>query len=141
MLKISYPFPKKIEFKPTIPLNTKDIPSSEGDQVVAPIIVKIVYSYPFKKELLKEYMCSGSDGFTFKELHKIVCSEYQKLYKEEANQRVSLSNTQKVPNPYKTPYGIWGPNLDELSLGGIIVQTIDEDNIPILRPIIDDGII
>lgn len=134
-----FPYPVEIRFTPSLVLTTKEAPDPEEPGApqpgITPVIIKIRYFYPLKREIVKEY--EYPQELTQQTLSILICQEYQRLYAEEAKSLKPLPS-QRVVNPYKSAHGIWGPGLEEMYLTGVVVESLDEIGIPVYRPLIED---
>lgn len=146
----NYPFPSSFSFYPVkLKNHTSSSLYSTTEEEVTPIIIKIIFSFPLRKEIIREF--SNNKGFSLQELISLVCSTYISFYKEETDEmklsdieqqltekmNVSGRRYRRLSNPYKSKYGLWKP-IEDLFLTKINLESTDQDKIPTFRLVIED---
>ena len=104
----------------------------DPDEIVIPYQkVKIMIDYPLAKPIFFE-LTSLTKGFTRKQLILAISKKYHQIYDEEEKtakiKTIPLKDRKELANRNQTDgkYGIWGHDLSDLALTGIIVyQTPD----------------
>jgi len=98
--------------------------------------IKICFNYPFKQPFIFTFSSPNGDGFTRGQLAEIIINQYYQMYREEdetiqEKPVLSLEERKQVSflinrNETDGKYGIWGHDMDDLSLNSM---SIDKDGI------------
>lgn len=87
------------------------------DKVVVKDLLRLFFTYPLS--VPKMVIIKGKN-FTIGDIAKIVSAQYKKIYKEEADTTlIKVGRNPKLPanrNQTNGLYGIWGHDLEDLSL-------------------------
>jgi hypothetical protein len=67
--------------------NYKEDPLDPNEIVISKNIISIRYSYRFYMPFYESYISSTNNGFTRKEISKIIMKKYYQIYKEEKKAR------------------------------------------------------
>jgi hypothetical protein len=87
------------------------------EKVIDLTTIRIKYTYPLSNSVT--YRVSSRNGFTRKQLAKIIARRYQMIYdEEEATSDVAVENIPNMLNRCQTTgrFGIWGHCIDDLIL-------------------------
>lgn len=97
--------------------------------------IKLCFNYPLSCDVIFEFTAPNNQFFTRKDISKIVCETYQKIYdEEEKSTQIPVGNIPNMLNRNKTDgtYGIWGHDIEDLQLNyiyrksdGIYYMSID----------------
>lgn len=86
-------------------------------EIVTPNIIKVIYNYPLSRKFVFEHISKNKNGFSKKELIKVISKQYNIIYKEEKNTSIIkpgyISYNRNITNG---KYGIWGHDLEDLDL-------------------------
>jgi len=110
----------------------KDILIDAEDRVINENTIKICFSYPFNDKYIIEFKSSEHEGgFKRKDLVEIIINQYYKMYKEEEmttkiqvssmGERIEMGMLNR--NATNGKYGIYGHDIDDLSLDSMILNT------------------
>ncbi len=91
-------------------------------------IAIIIIDYPLNKPVEIEIKSNTSKGFTRKQLVERISEEYNRIYKEEEEsaktKTIPIDERKGIINRNQTDgkYGIWGHDIDDLDLSGIVIR-------------------
>ena len=91
-------------------------------------VATLIIDYPLGKPVEINIKSKTNTGFKKRELAEIVSREYHRIYKEEEEsakiKTTSLEEREGLINRNQTngKYAIWGHDIDDLDLSGIIVR-------------------
>jgi len=97
--------------------------------------VILIIDYPLESPIEIKLISDNSKGFTKKELIQKISSEYNRIYLEEEEtaviKTIPLKDRKGLINRNKTDgkYGIWGHDIDDLDLSGVIISKSNDGNL------------
>jgi len=115
------------------PDSTLKLLTNPNEVVLSSSTVSVVIDYPLTNP--STYIISSKDGFTRAELFKSISTLYFKIYDEEAASTTipvtPLKNRTSLLNRNHTngKHGIWGHDIEDLSLTDAAVYRTDKDSI------------
>ena len=107
----------------------------KDDIVINNNIVTLIIDYPLDKPVEINIKSKLNNGFKKRELVEIVSREYNRIYKEEEEstkvKTIPLEEREGLINRNQTDgkYGIWGHDIDDLDLSGIITRKTKDGEI------------
>lgn len=98
-------------------------------------IVTLIIDYPLNKPIEVKIQSDKTTGFTRKELAQKISIEYNRIYKEEEEsskvKTTPIEERKGLINRNQTDgkYGIWGHDIDDLDLSGVILRKTENGEI------------